>query len=281
MIGYKTIEEVRLAVRTAHEHGLSIGLVPTMGYLHDGHRSLIEKARQENDRVLVSTFVNPTQFGPNEDFATYPRDLQKDMALCQGAGANWVFAPEIKEMYPSESLTGISMRLLGDHLCGASRPGHFAGVCLVVSKLFNICQPDRAYFGEKDAQQLAVIRQMVFDLNFPVEIVGCPIVREADGLALSSRNTYLDPAERQAALVVPRCMQRAKEALASGEREVSRILKLMEDEIEKEPLARADYLAIVDSRKLQPQKTIQDSVLVAAAVYIGKTRLIDNLTFKP
>lgn len=281
MILFRTIEEVREAVRTARLQGQSVGLVPTMGYLHAGHRSLIEKARQENDRVIVSIFVNPTQFGPNEDFASYPRDLGRDMALCQGAGADWVFAPEAAAMYPQESLIMVDVRGLGDQLCGARRPGHFRGVCLVVGKLFNICQPDRAYFGEKDAQQLAIIRQLARDLNFPVTIVGCPIVREADGLALSSRNTYLSEAERQAALVVPRTVGRARQALLAGERDANVIRRLMAGELAGEPLARADYLELVDSCSLQPVERIEASVLVAVAIYVGQTRLIDNLTFDP
>ncbi|HBP37799.1 MAG TPA: pantoate--beta-alanine ligase [Clostridiales bacterium] len=281
MILYHSIETIHAVVRDARDHGQSIGLVPTMGFLHAGHRSLIERACRENDRVIVSIFVNPTQFGPREDFTSYPRDLPQDLEICQDAGADWVFAPDALEMYPSASLTGIDVSLLGDHLCGASRPGHFRGVCLVVAKLFNICQPDRAYFGEKDAQQLAIIRQMTSDLNFPVKIIGCPIVREADGLALSSRNTYLSPAERQAARVVPRAIGQARQALLAGERDADAIRRIMADEVAGEPLARADYLEIADSRNLQPVSRIAGSVLVAAAVYIGRTRLIDNLTFIP
>ena len=281
MICLRTIDEVRTAVRTSHAHGFRVGLVPTMGYLHDGHRSLIEQACRENDRVMVSIFVNPTQFGPNEDYASYPRDLQRDMAVCQAAGATWVFVPDVQEIYPEESLVSFDVRLLGDHLCGARRPGHFRGVCQVVSKLFNICQPDRAYFGEKDAQQLAIIRQFTADLNFPVEIVSCPIVREADGLAMSSRNTYLSPTQRQAALIVPGCLARARAALAAGERSADRLVGLMAETVAGEPLATPDYLAVVDSKKLQPVQIVEGPVLVAAAIFIGKTRLIDNFTFEP
>lgn len=280
MIKYTSISEIRQAVQTARELGLSIGLVPTMGYLHAGHRSLIERARRENDRVMVTIFVNPTQFGPNEDFASYPRDLDNDLNLCQQAKADWVFAPDAAEIYPEPSLISFDVASLGDYLCGARRPGHFSGVCLVVSKLFNICQPTRAYFGEKDAQQLAIIRRMSSDLNFPVQIVGCPIIREADGLAMSSRNTYLSPAERRAALVVPSTLNRARTALAAGERSAAVLIRLMQTTVDNEPLARADYLSVVDSRTLQPVTEITQDALIAVAINIGKTRLIDNFLFE-
>lgn len=281
MIKFTTVAETLLAVRNASKHGLTIGFVPTMGYLHKGHRSLIERARRENDRVIVSIFVNPTQFGPQEDFASYPRDLARDMDLCQSAGADWIFAPAVEEMYPEPSRTTIDIAGLGDHLCGARRPGHFRGVCLVVTKLFGICQPTRAYFGEKDAQQLAIIRRMTLDLNLPVEIVGCPIIREPDGLALSSRNSYLSPAERQAALIVPRTLAAARAALEAGEAEIAAVIARMAGVCNKEPLARADYLSVVDSQTLQPVEIVTSSVLVAAAIFVGKTRLIDNFTFDP
>ena len=281
MIMIPTIAETMIAVTNARRHGLSVGLVPTMGYLHAGHRSLIEKARDENDRVIVSIFVNPTQFGPSEDFDSYPRDLAKDLTLCQEAGADWVFAPDALEMYPAPSHMTLDIESMGDHLCGARRPGHFRGVCLVVTKLFNICQPTRAYFGEKDAQQLAIIRRMTFDLNTPVDIVGCPIIREPDGLAMSSRNSYLSAAERQAALVVPSCLDRVRTALQEGERQTVNLIRLMQEQVDKEPLARADYLSIVDSTDLQPVGTITGNILVAVAVFIGKTRLIDNILFEP
>lgn len=281
MIRFNTIEEVRQAAALARSHGLSVGFVPTMGYLHDGHRSLIEQARRENDRVMVSIFVNPTQFGPSEDFASYPRDLARDFALCQDAGADWVFVPEAAEMYPEPSRIIVDVSGLGDHLCGASRPGHFRGVCLVVAKLFNICLPTRAYFGEKDAQQLAIIRRMTADLNFPVAIVGCPIVREPDGLALSSRNSYLSAAERSAALIVPATLAAAQSALQTGERDAATIIRHMQQACSAEPLATPDYLSVVDSKGLQPVERVTGPVLVAVAIRIGKTRLIDNFTFNP
>jgi pantoate--beta-alanine ligase len=281
MILYHSAESIRPVVLNARQHSLSVGLVPTMGCLHAGHRSLIERARRENDRVIVSIFVNPTQFGPQEDFASYPRNLPHDLELCHAASADWVFAPDSTEMYPCASLVSIDVRRLGDYLCGASRPGHFQGVCLVVAKLFNICQPDRAYFGEKDVQQLAIIRRLVQDLNYPIAIVGCPIVREADGLALSSRNAYLNQAERQAALVVPRTVARARSALQAGERNAAVIRSLMAAEVAGEPLARVDYLEIVDSTALQPVDQIAGRVLAAVAIFIGKTRLIDNYSYIP
>ena len=276
-----TVHDLQRVVREYRHHDQKVGLVPTMGYLHAGHRSLIEQARRACDQVIVSIFVNPTQFGPHEDFARYPRSLERDLALCQEAGANLVFVPEVAEMYPSANLAYVDVRQLGDHLCGASRPGHFQGVCTVVAKLFNICQPDIAFFGEKDAQQLAIIRKMTQDLNFPIEIAGCPIVREADGLALSSRNVYLSPVERKAALVVPRSLNQARTLLKSGIREASQIIAEIESTIAGEPLTRLDYAAVVDSQNLQPVNRIEQPVLVAIAVFVGQTRLIDNFTFVP
>lgn len=276
-----SISSVRCLIRKYHQDGELIGLVPTMGYLHTGHRSLIEQARHQCDRVVVSIFVNPIQFGPKEDFSRYPRDLESDLQMCREAGVDLVFIPETGEMYPSPNNVYIDVRKLGDHLCGASRPGHFQGVLTVVAKLFNICQPDIAFFGEKDAQQLAIIRQMVHDLNFPIEILGCPIVREADGLALSSRNVYLSPLERQAALVLSRSLAGARLELERGERDAKRITAQIRTVIESEQLARVDYIKVVDSLDLQPVITITGSVLVAVAVYFNKTRLIDNFTFSP
>ncbi len=281
MIRMTSKREMLEAIARAEMNGLSVGLVPTMGFLHEGHVSLIERARRENDRVVVSIFVNPTQFGPQEDFDSYPRDLQHDMAICQAAGADWVFNPSAGEMYPCDPTVSLDAGDLGRFLCGSRRPGHFAGVMMVVSKLFNICRPTRAYFGEKDYQQLAIIRKMAADLDFPVEIVGCPIVREADGLAKSSRNSYLDKQQRQAALVVPKAMALARSMLEHGERDAGKIISSSEQLVASEPLARIDYLSIVDLNTLQPVQTIDRPVLVAAAVYIGKTRLIDNLIFAP
>ncbi len=274
------IKDVREMTEDWRRQGLSIGFVPTMGYLHDGHRSLIEKARKENDKVVVSIFVNPIQFGPNEDFAKYPRDITQDMEMCGKAGADFVFTPKASEMYPSRIFAYVNMEELGDGLCGAKRPGHFRGVCTVVAKLFNIIMPDRAYFGEKDAQQLAIIKRMAHDLNFKTEIVPCPIVREPDGLAMSSRNIYLSSEERIAALVISKSLSIAQSALFNGEKDAAEIGSLIAGEISHEPLAHIDYINIVDALTLRPIDRIQGTVLVAAAVYIGSTRLIDNFTFE-
>ncbi|MCK9342082.1 MAG: pantoate--beta-alanine ligase, partial [Synergistaceae bacterium] len=262
------------------KRGFSVGLVPTMGYLHPGHISLIERARKENDMVVVSIFVNPIQFGPNEDLDTYPRDMTHDREVCEKAGAELIFAPQPSEMYPSENFAFVDIKELGDGLCGAKRPGHFRGVCTVVSKLFNIVLPNRAYFGEKDAQQLAIIRRMVKDLNIGTEIVSCPIVREADGLAMSSRNLYLSPEERKAALSISRSLSAAKELMRKGEKDALKIRETIVAGISAEPLARIDYAEIVDSADLSPVQRIEKPVLAAVAVYFGKTRLIDNFTFE-
>lgn len=271
-----TVEEVRAQVKEWRTAGLSVGLVPTMGYLHEGHKSLIDRAVEENDRVVVSVFVNPMQFGPTEDLASYPRDLQRDAALCEAAGASLIFNPEPENMYASDFSSFIDMNTLTKGLCGKTRPIHFRGVCTVVGKLFNIVQPDKAYFGQKDAQQLAVIRHMVNDLNFNLEIVGCPIIREEDGLAKSSRNTYLNPEERQAALILSKSLEHGRELIEAGERNVEVIRKAITDMIETEPLAKIDYVEIVDWNTLEAVDTIEGPVLNAIAVYIGKTRLIDN-----
>lgn len=277
----KTIADARTVIKFYQNAQESIGLVPTMGYLHTGHVSLIEKARKSCDRVVVSIFVNPIQFGPNEDFSRYPRDLDRDLELCRDAGADLVFIPEVSDMYPTSNLAYMDIRSLGEYLCGASRPGHFQGVLTVVAKLFNICQPDQAFFGEKDAQQLAIIRRMVTDFNFPVEIVPCPIIRESDGLAMSSRNVYLSADERQAALSLSRSLEKAWQALGSGERSAAALRDIIRSGIAAEPLARIDYVEVVDSDTLQPVETISGSILAAVAVYFGKTRLIDNFTFRP
>ncbi len=276
----KTISEVRNEVKNWRKQGLSVGLVPTMGYLHEGHKSLIERACKENDKVVVSVFVNPTQFGPGEDLATYPRDIQRDAALCKDAGAALIFNPEPEEMYFDDFHTYVTMESLSDELCGKTRPIHFRGVCTVVSKLFHIVAPDRAYFGQKDAQQLAIIKRMVRDLNFDIEIVGCPIVREADGLAKSSRNTYLNPEERKAALVLSRAVRLGQELIQKGERNADVIVEKMKHLIEEEPLAKIDYVQAVDAISIQPVTEIKGTVLVAMAVYIGKTRLIDNFIYE-
>lgn len=273
-----TVEEVRSRVKQWKKEGLTVGLVPTMGYLHDGHKSLIDRAVKENDRVVVSDFVNPTQFGENEDLGSYPRDIERDSKLCEEAGAALIFHPAPEEMYAPDYCTFVDMNKLTDVLCGKTRPIHFSGVCSVVSKLFNIVTPDRAYFGQKDAQQLAVIRRMVRDLNFDIEIVGCPIVREPDGLALSSRNTYLNTEERKAALVLSQALKLGKDMMESGETDAVKIRKAMVEHIEKEPLARIDYVEIVDADSLECVQKIENKVLTAMAVYIGNTRLIDNFS---
>lgn len=271
-----TVEEVRAEVKEWKKAGLSVGLVPTMGYLHEGHKSLIDRAVKENDKVVVSVFVNPMQFGPTEDLASYPRDLQRDAALCEDAGATLIFNPEPENMYSDDFSSFIDMNTLTKGLCGKTRPIHFRGVCTVVGKLFNIVQPDKAYFGQKDAQQLAVIRHMVNDLNFNLEIVGCPIIREADGLAKSSRNTYLNAEERQAALILSKSLEHGRELIEAGEKDTAVIKKAITDMIETEPLAKIDYVEIVDWNTLEAVDTIEGPVLNAIAVYIGKTRLIDN-----
>ena len=279
MIISGSVKEVREATWNWKKRGFSVGLVPTMGYLHPGHISLIERARKENDMVVVSIFINPIQFGPNEDLDKYPRDMAHDRQVCEKAGAELIFTPEPSEMYPSENFAFVDIKELGNGLCGARRPGHFRGVCTVVSKLFNIVLPDRAYFGEKDAQQLAIIRRMVRDLNFGTEIVSCPIVREADGLAMSSRNLYLSSEERKAALALSRSLGAARELMRKGEKNAVKIKEAIAAGISAEPLARIDYAEIVDSADLSPVEKIERPVLAAVAVYFGKTRLIDNFTF--
>ncbi len=271
-----TVEQVREQVKAWRKEGLTVGLVPTMGFLHEGHKSLIDKAVEENDRVVVSVFVNPTQFGPNEDFESYPRDMEKDAALCEAAGASLIFHPEPSDMYLDGYSTFVDMDTLTKGLCGKTRPIHFRGVCTVVSKLFNIVCPDKAYFGQKDAQQLAVIKHMVRDLNFGLEIVGCPIIREDDGLAKSSRNTYLNADERKAATVLNKALTKGKEAVMSGEKDAAKVKAIITDIIEKEPLAKIDYVEIVDWNNLEAVDSTEGDILTAIAVYIGKTRLIDN-----
>ncbi len=280
MILVKTASEMKNITKKWKNEGFQIGLVPTMGYLHEGHRSLIRKASDENDRVVVSIFVNPIQFGKNEDLKSYPRDIDHDIAVCKEAGVDAIFHPETSEMYADGFCTYVDMTDLTEALCGKSRPGHFRGVCTVVNKLFNIVNPDKAYFGQKDAQQLAVIKRMVRDLNMDVEIVGCPTVREADGLAKSSRNAYLNEKERKAALVLYRSLLMAKDLLDGGERDSRIIIEAITDHINKEPLAKIDYVEIVDAVSLKKVDRIADDILVAIAVFIGKTRLIDNMIYE-
>lgn len=273
----KTIAEVREEVTSWRKEGLSVGLVTTMGYLHAGHQSLIAASVKNNDRTVVTIFVNPMQFGPTEDLEAYPRDLERDAKLCEETGADLIFNPEPEEMYKDGFVSFVDMNGLTNHLCGITRPIHFRGVCTVVNKFFNIVCPDRAYFGQKDAQQLAVIKRMVKDLNMPLEIVGCPIVREADGLAMSSRNTYMNAEERQAALVLSRSIRLGKQMIADGERNVKTITDAMRAEIEKEPMARIDYVEIVNNLTMESIDTVKGDILCAIAVYIDeKVRLIDN-----
>lgn len=276
----KTIDEVRQIVKSWKSEGLSVGLVPTMGFLHEGHKSLILRASAENDRVVVSDFVNPTQFGPGEDLEAYPRDINRDAALCEEANADLIFNPEPSEMYYDDCSTYVNISSLSDELCGKSRPIHFKGVCTVVSKLFNIVNPDRAYFGQKDAQQLAIIKRMVRDLNFDIKIVGCPIIREEDGLAKSSRNTYLNQDERKAALILSKAIKLGEDLANSGEKDANKIISKMIDLINTEPMAKIDYVQAVDAISVKPVDKMEGSVLIAMAVYIGKTRLIDNFIFE-
>ncbi len=277
MIIATTIAQVRAQVAAWKKEGLTIGLVPTMGYLHEGHASLVDEAVRQCDRVVASDFVNPTQFGPNEDLEAYPRDFDRDCALLEEHGCAMVFHPAVEEMYAPGAATYVE--ILSDmpkQLCGKTRPIHFRGVCTVVSKLFNIVTPDKAFFGQKDAQQLAIIRQMVRDLSYGIEIVGCPIVREADGLAKSSRNTYLSEAERQAALVLSESVFLGQKMVAEGETDANKIVAAMTEHIQAQPLAKIDYVSAVDGVTMDPVDQIAGTVLVAMAVYIGKTRLIDN-----
>ena len=258
------------------KEGLTVGLVPTMGYLHEGHQSLIRKSVEQNDRTVVSVFVNPIQFGPTEDLEAYPRDINRDMKAVEEVGGDLIFNPEPAEMYPGHFTSFIDTTETTELLCGAVRPIHFRGVCTVVGKLFNIVLPDNAYFGQKDAQQLATIRRFVRDLNFPVEIVACPIVREEDGLAKSSRNTYLSPAERQAALILSQSLKKGKALIEQGEKSAEKVKEVITESLKTEPLARIDYVEVVDFENIQRVETIEGETLVAIAVYIGKTRLIDN-----
>ena len=272
-----TIKEVRELVKEWKKNGETVGFVPTMGYLHEGHGSLITKARENNDKVVVSIFVNPMQFGPTEDLDSYPRDLEKDSKFCESLGADLIFHPEPEEMYHDDFSSYGDMSVLTEELCGLSRPVHFRGVCTVVTKLFNSVQPDNAYFGQKDAQQLAIIKHMVQDLNMDINVVGCPIVREEDGLAKSSRNTYLSQEERKAALILSKTVKLAKELIDAGEKDADVVVAKMKENIETEPMAKIDYVKAVNGLTMQQQKEIKAPMLIAMAVYIGKTRLIDNM----
>ena len=274
----KTISELKDTIKPYRKEGKSIGLVPTMGFLHKGHASLIKKAVEDNDIVVVSDFVNPIQFGPNEDLESYPRDINADSKLCEEIGADFIFNPEPSEMYHDKKAF-VDIEGLSDNLCGAKRPGHFRGVCTVCTKLFNIVGPDRAYFGQKDAQQLSIIKKLVLDLNIPVEIIPVPIVREDDGLAMSSRNTYLSKEERKAAL----CLSKAifiGEKMAKDGASLEKVLEKMTEIIKTEKLAKIDYISAVDLETIENVETFNQDTLVAIAVYIGKTRLIDNFIYR-
>lgn len=276
----KTIETVTEMVQLAkmwRQEGKRVGLVPTMGYLHQGHLSLAAAARQDCDTVVMSIFVNPTQFGPNEDYEAYPRDLSHDRALAEGAGVDYLFAPQPGDMYPNGYSTFVNVEGVTDHLCGAKRPGHFRGVATVVSKLFHIVQPEKAYFGQKDGQQVAVLRRMVADLNMPVEIIARPIVREADGVALSSRNVYLSAEQRQQAVVLSQGLARARDLFVQGERDGEILKKAVTDVIQTAPLAKIDYVQLVDGDTMAPIPKITGNAMLAVAVYFGETRLIDNV----
>ena len=274
------IEELRSQIKAWKKEGKTIGFVPTMGYLHEGHASLVDKAVSMCDKVVASDFVNPTQFGPGEDLESYPRDFEHDCQLLEQHGCSLVFYPSVDEMYPDgNGKTDTYIEILDDmpkQLCGKTRPIHFRGVCTVVGKLFNIVMPDKAFFGQKDAQQLAIIKRMVRDLSYGIEIVGCPIVREADGLAKSSRNTYLNPEERQAALCLSKAIFAGQKMAKDGEKDADKIVAAMKDIIEKEPLAKIDYVSAVNGITMATVSKIEGETLFAMAVYIGKTRLIDN-----
>jgi len=272
----KRVTDMQALSQRWRKEGKSIGFVPTMGYLHEGHLSLVRQARKENDVVVVSIFVNPTQFGPGEDFERYPRDLNRDISLLEPIGVDAVFVPEAQDMYPPGYRTYVEVEDITTRLCGASRPGHFRGVTTVCCKLFNIVQPHRAYFGKKDFQQYVVLRSMVRDLNMGLEIIPMPIVREPDGLAMSSRNTYLNPEERKAALCLYRSLKRAQELFAQGEKDADTIRREVMRVIQAEPLAVIDYVEVVDPDLFTPVKEVKVGTLVALAVKIGPARLIDN-----
>lgn len=280
MLITRTISQTRAAIAQARAAGKKIGFVPTMGYLHEGHLKLIDIAKEHSDFVVVSIFVNPTQFGPKEDFAAYPRDFERDSKLCKARGTDLIFAPAVSEIYPQKSLITFQIEKLSDRLCGTRRPGHFQGVVLVVSKLFNIVQPDVAVFGQKDAQQLIIIKRLVEDLNFPVKIIAAPTVREPDGLAMSSRNVYLPPEQRSQSTILYRSLQSAKALIESGEREAKKIISEMKKLIATASEAKIDYIEIVSVTDLQPVEQIEGQILIALAVYFGKARLIDNIVLQ-
>jgi pantoate--beta-alanine ligase len=272
-----SVREMREYSDRVKSEGKTIGLVPTMGFLHEGHLSLIRQAKVSTDVVVVSIFVNPTQFGVGEDFDEYPRSMEKDTAACLREGVDVIFAPTAEEMYPSPYLTYVNVEKITERLCGKSRPGHFRGVATVVNKLFNIVAPDKAFFGQKDAQQLIVIRRMVKDLNMRIKVIPVPIVREPDGVAMSSRNKYLSPQERQSAKCLNRALLHAKELISGGERDSARIVDAMRKIIENEQLAQVDYIEIFDADSLEEISRVEGNVLIALAVKFGSARLIDNM----
>jgi pantoate--beta-alanine ligase len=274
---HKTIAEMHAACRTARQDGKRLGLVPTMGALHEGHLSLVRAARASCDVVAVSIFVNPTQFGPNEDLTKYPRSVERDRGLLEKENVELLFAPSVEEMYPQGSVTWVTVESLSQKLDGRSRPGHFRGVTTVVAKLFHIIEPDAAFFGQKDAAQVAVIRRMVRDLNFPVEIIACPIVREPDGLAMSSRNVYLDARQRSQALVLHRSLMQVKNAWEAGETDAAKLAAAGRDEMRKGSSVRLDFFEVVDPDSLDPVTNVANGALVAVAAFVGPTRLIDNI----
>lgn len=273
----RKIKEMKSVVRDVRSLGKSVGVVPTMGYLHEGHLSLVQASLQSADCTVVSIFVNPAQFGPKEDFKEYPRDLARDSQLLEKLGVDLLFCPDYTEMYPPDYKTYIEVESLQDKLCGPSRPGHFRGVCTVVLKLFNIVQPDVAFFGQKDAQQAIILKRMVSDLNLDVRVEVMPTVREEDGLALSSRNVYLDPEQRQSALCLSRSLNEAAGMIRSGERRTDPLMDRMREIIYREDLAKLDYISIVDTGSLEPLKEIKKEALIALAVFFGSVRLIDNM----
>lgn len=274
---FPTSDQMRGASRQARHSGKRLGFVPTMGALHEGHLSLVRAAREATDTVAASIFVNPTQFGPNEDLANYPRSFERDCELLEKEGVELLFAPSVDEMYPSGAVTWVTVEELSNKLDGRSRPGHFRGVTTVVSKLFHIMEPDVAFFGQKDAAQVAIVRRMVRDLNLPIEIFVCPIVREPDGLAISSRNAYLDPEQRQEALVLHRSLMRVQELSERGETSADLLASEGRQEFAAEPAVRLDYFEIVNPETLDPIEDIRKGALIAVAAYVGSTRLIDNL----
>lgn len=277
MIIIQTIKDIKNIISDQKKQGKTIGFVPTMGFLHEGHLSLVRNAKKENDFVIVSIFVNPTQFGVGEDFEAYPRDLENDSRLSESAGADVIFCPSISEMYPGNYQTFVEVTEITNNLCGKSRPTHFRGVTTVVNKLFNIVEPNSAYFGQKDAQQVAVIQKMVKDLNMNIEVIPCPIIREEDGLAMSSRNTYLNPEQRNAALILSKSLFKAKDMISEGCVDAVQIKETLTKMINSEPLAAIDYVDVVDALSLNDIAILKGKVLLALAVKIGKTRLIDNI----